>query len=73
MKANNLTFAEREAYNEGFRRGEKEGLKKASEVIRLMLCSTVSEFEDSIIQNSSEMVELRKIMTGGSDERVNQN
>ena len=70
MKANNLTFAEREAYNEGFRRGEKEGLRKAGEIIRLMLCSTVEEFEDSIIQNSKEVAELRKIMTGGNDERV---
>lgn len=36
-----------------------------------MMCSTVEEFEDSVIQNSKEMIELRKIMTGGRDERIN--
>lgn len=69
MKENNITFVEREAYNRGFRSGEKEGLRKANEVIRLMMCSTVGEFEDSVIQNSKEMTELRRIMTGGNGER----
>lgn len=63
---NNLKFItpqEREAYRIGYECGRQEGLKKASLLIQLV-ASDSNEFKESILQNSKEAVELRKIFTG---------
>ena len=63
---NNLKFMtpqEREAYRTGYERGRQEGLKKASLLIQLV-ASDSNNFKESILQNSKEAVELRKIFTG---------
>lgn len=56
------TPQEREAYRIGYERGRQEGLKKASLPIRLV-ASDSNEFKESILQNSKEAIELRKIFT----------
>lgn len=56
------TPQEREAYRIGYERGRQEGLKKASLLIRLV-ASGSNEFKESILQNSKEAIELRKIFT----------
>lgn len=58
-----MTAQEREAYRIGYERGRQEGLKKASLLIQLV-ASDSNEFKKSILQNSKEAVELRKIFTG---------
>ena len=58
-----MTSQEREAYRIGYERGRQEGLKKASLLIQLV-ASDSNEFKESILQNSKEAVELRKIFTG---------
>lgn len=58
-----MTPQEREAYRAGFSSGRQEGLRKASMLIALMAQDT-REFSESILQNSKEAVELRKIFTG---------
>ena len=62
-----LTQAEREAYKSGYQQGVKEGMKKLILLAQLVLNNT-NEFEELIIQNSKEVIELRKIMSGGSNE-----
>lgn len=57
-----ITPQEREAYRIGYERGRQEGLKKASLLIQLV-ASDSNEFKESILQNSKEAVELRKIFT----------
>ena len=57
-----MTAQEREAYRTGYERGILEGLKKASMLIALMAQDT-REFSESILQNSKEAIELRKIFT----------
>lgn len=54
------TPQEREAYRIGYERGRQEGLKKASLLIQLA-ASDSNEFKESILQNSKEAIELRKI------------
>ena len=58
-----MTPQEREAYRIGYERGRQEGLKKASLLIQLV-ASDRNEFKESILQNSKEAVELRRILTG---------
>lgn len=66
-----LTQVEREAYNRGYQQGVKEGTRKLILLAQLMMNNT-NDFEELVIQNSKEVIELRKIMTGGSDnEQVN--
>ena len=55
-----LTQQEREAYRIGYERGKQEGLKKASLLIQLVALDS-NDFKESILQNSKEAVELRKI------------
>ena len=43
--------------------GRQEGLKKASLLIQLV-ASDSNDFKESILQNSKEAVELRKIFAG---------
>lgn len=57
-----MTQQEREVYRIGYERGRQEGLKKASLLIQLV-ASDSNEFKESILQNSKEAVELRKIFT----------
>lgn len=57
-----MTTQEREAFRAGYERGKSEGLKKASLLIQLV-ASNVEDFEESILQNSKEANELRKLMT----------
>lgn len=57
-----MTPQEREAYRTGYERGRQEGLKKASLLIQLV-ASDSNDFEASILQNSREAVELRKVFT----------
>ena len=57
-----MTPQEREAYRTGYERGRQEGLKKASLLIQLV-ASDSKDFEASILQNSREAVELRKVFT----------
>lgn len=61
-KSEFMTQQEREAYRIGYERGKQEGLKKASLLIRLV-ASDSNEFKESILQNSKEAIELRKIFT----------
>lgn len=58
-----MTPQEREAYRIGYERGRQERLKKASLLIQLV-ASDSNEFKESILQNSKEAVELRRILTG---------
>lgn len=51
---------QREAYRIGYERGKQEGLKKASLLIQLVALDS-NDFKESILQNSKEAVELRKI------------
>lgn len=53
---------ERRGYSRGFKDGYSEGLKKAVLLIQLV-ASNVEDFEESILQNSKEANELRKLMT----------
>ena len=55
-----MTQQEREAYRIGYERGKQEGLKKASLLIQLVALDS-NDFKESILQNSKEAVELRKI------------
>jgi len=57
-----MTQQEREAYRIGYGRGRQEGLAKASLLIQLV-ASDSNAFKESILQNSKEAVELRKIFT----------
>lgn len=60
---NELRFTgpeERRGYSRGFKAGYSEGLKKAVLLIQVMALSS-EEFKESILQNSKEAVELRKI------------
>lgn len=57
-----MTPQEREAYRAGFSSGRQEGLRKASMLIALMAQDT-RKFSESILQNSKEAIELRKIFT----------
>lgn len=57
-----MTTQEREAYRIGYERGRQEGLKKASLLIQLVAFDS-NEFKESILQNSKEAIELRKIFT----------
>lgn len=59
--------AEREAYKSGYQQGLKEGTRKLILLAQLMMNNT-NDFEDLVIQNSKEVIELRKIMSGGSNE-----
>ena len=59
-KSEFMTQQEREAYRIGYERGKQEGLKKASLLIQLV-ASDSNDFKESILQNSKEAVELRKI------------
>lgn len=61
-KSEFMTQQEREAYRIGYERGKQEGLKKASLLIQLV-ASDSNDFKESILQNSKEAVELRKIFT----------
>lgn len=47
-------------------KGEHKGLRKAEMLIRLMY-SSVDGFSESILQESLEAQELRKIFTGGKN------
>ena len=58
-----MTAQEREAYRIGYERGRQEGLKKALLLIQLV-ASDSNDLKESILQNSKEVVELRKIFTG---------
>lgn len=62
-KSEFMTQQEREAYRIGYERGKQEGLKKASLLIQLVALDS-NDFKESILQNSKEAVELRKIFTG---------
>lgn len=53
---------ERRGYSRGYKAGYAEGLKKASMLIQLV-ASNSDDFEESILQNSKEAIELRKLMT----------
>lgn len=53
---------ERRGYNRGFKAGYVDGLKKASMLIQLVAYNS-DDFEESILQNSKEAIELRKLMT----------
>lgn len=53
---------EREAFRVGYEMGKHEGMKKASLIIQLV-ASDSNEFKESILQNSKEAIELRKIFT----------
>lgn len=57
-----MTSQEREAYRAGYECGRQEGLKKAALLIQLV-ASDSNEFKESILQNSKEAIELRKIFT----------
>ncbi len=57
-----MTTQEKEAYRIGYERGRQEGLAKASLLIQLV-ASDSNAFKESILQNSKEAVELRKIFT----------
>ncbi|MBQ8803440.1 MAG: hypothetical protein IJZ53_07405 [Tyzzerella sp.] len=59
-----LTQAEREAYKRGYQQGVKEGTKKLILLAQLIVNNT-NDFEELVIQNSKEVIELRKIMSGG--------
>lgn len=59
-KSEFMTQQEREAYRIGYERGKQEGLKKASLLIQLVALDS-NDFKESILQNSKEAVELRKI------------
>ncbi len=61
-KSEFMTQQEREAYRIGYERGKQEGLKKASLLIQLV-ASDSKDFKESILQNSKEAIELRKIFT----------
>lgn len=61
-KSEFMTQQEREAYRIGYERGRQEGFKKASLLIQLV-ASDSNEFKESILQNSKEAIELRKIFT----------
>lgn len=61
-KSKFMTQQEREAYCIGYERGKQEGLKKASLLIQLVT-SDSKDFKESILQNSKEAIELRKIFT----------
>ena len=61
-KSEFMTQQEREAYRIGYERGKQEGLKKASLLIQLVALDS-NDFKESILQNSKEAVELRKIFT----------
>lgn len=60
------TPAERKAYISGYEHGKEEAFKKAILMLQL-LSSNTDSFKDSVLQNSPEAVELRKIMTGGNE------
>lgn len=62
-----VTTQEREAYRIGYERGRQEGLKKASLLIQLV-ASNSDDFEESILQNSKEAIELRKFMSVSEQE-----
>lgn len=57
-----MTPHERDAHRIGYECGRQEGLKKASLLIQLV-ASDSKEFKESVLQNSQEAVELRKIFT----------
>lgn len=59
-KSEFMTQQEREAYRIGYERGKQEGLKKALLLIQLVALDS-NDFKESILQNSKEAVELRKI------------
>ena len=59
-KSEFMTQQEREADRIGYERGKQEGLKKASLLIQLVALDS-NDFKESILQNSKEAVELRKI------------
>lgn len=61
-KSRFMTPQEREVYRLGYERGRQEGLMKASLLIQLV-ASDSNDFKESILQNSKEAVELRKIFT----------
>lgn len=58
--------SEREGYQKGFKAGYNEGLKKAILLIQLVASSS-EDFEASILQNSKDAIELRKLMAGGGE------
>lgn len=53
---------EKKAFRSGYECGMREGLKKAGLLIQLM-ASNSEDFESYIIQNSKEVIELRKIFS----------
>lgn len=57
-----MSAPEREAYRVGYERGKQEGLQKAAMLIQLVASDSVV-FKENILQNSKEVVELRKIFT----------
>ena len=59
---NNLKF-NNPSERQGFKTGYNEGLKKAILLIQLVASSS-EDFEASILQNSKDAIELRKLMTG---------
>ena len=60
------TPQERQVFHQGYTYGYREGMQKVSMLIQLILNST-EDFEQSILQNSKEASELRKIMTGSEE------
>ena len=61
--------SEREGYQKGFKAGYNEGLKKAILLIQLVASSS-EDFEASILQNSKDAIELRKLMAGVEQESM---
>ncbi len=59
--------SEKEGYKKGFKAGYNEGLRKAVLLLQL-LASNSEDFEESILQNSKDAIELRKLMTGVEQE-----
>lgn len=61
-----MNAPEREAYRMGYERGKQEGLQKAAMLIQLVATDS-NVFKESILQNSKEAVELRKIFNDLSE------
>ena len=61
--------SERKGYQKGFKAGYNEGLKKATLLIQLVASSS-EDFEASILQNSKDAIELRKLMAGVEQEGI---
>lgn len=62
-----LTKQERNAYQIGYEKGKQEGLKKASMIIQLVALDS-DDFQQVILQNCKEAIDLRKLMTSSEQE-----